>query len=650
MMERKETILLVGNPNTGKTTLFNLLTKSDEKTGNWHGVTVEEKKKSFVFDKKKFLLVDLPGIYSLAPFSLEEGVAVKFLREHKDKKIVNICDINNLERNLYLSLCLIEEGFNIVLAVNLTLNKNKRKLSSEKLSKLLGVDVVFVNAKSGEGKKELLEKLGKKKVIKKQKQTEKNIEISAKEKYEKIEKILSECSQNTHYVYGKSWLDKIFLNRFFSPIIFLVIMGAIFYFTFFLVGKPVSNLLNDFLLLLGRPISKLLASTFGASSWLVFLFDEAILGGIGTILSFLPQIVLLFFFLSILEESGYISRVAFVFDDLLSKVGLSGKSIYSILLGFGCSGTAIMTTRNLENKSSRIKTAVAIPFLSCSARLPIFLTIGGVFFGENNIFVLVGLYVLGIIVAIVTSSLLNKTILKREDSGFILEFPPYRMINLKKALKVLWQNSKSFVLRVGGLLVALNVIVWVFSNFSLTFSFVRFGGESILETFARFVSPLFFPLGFSSWGLIVGLLVGVVAKEGVVSSIMLFAGDNLAKAFLMPTSEIYFSSVSGVVAYLVFCLLYVPCISTIAIMHKEIGTKWTWGAVLFQTLMAYIIAMIACLFCNLCLLFGAVKVLLFAFVMAVIALSFWVVLSRLKNKNCSTCGLCGKTHCKKRKL
>lgn len=649
-MAEKQEILLVGNPNTGKTTLFNSITKSDEKTGNWHGVTVEEKSKDFSFCDKKYSLVDLPGIYSLDGFSMEEEVAIEYLKKHKDKKVINICDINNLERNLYLTLCLLEEGFDVVLAINSTLNKNIRKLSCEKLSKLLGIDVVLVNAKNGEGKKELLQKASQKREAKHCRKRSGSVEDIAGERYEEIENILKNCSEKTKEIYGKSRLDKVLLSRFFSPIIFLAIMGAIFYLTFFLIGKPLSNLLNNLLLVASKPIKNLFINAFGKNFWATYLFDEAIIGGIGTVLSFLPQVVLLFFFLSLLEESGYISRVAFIFDDLLGKVGLSGKSIYSLLLGFGCTGTAILTTKNLENKTSRIKTALVTPFLSCSARLPIFLAIASVFFGECSIFVVISLYVFGIIIALLSSLILNKTLLKSKESSFILEFPPYRMISLKTSLKVLFKNTKSFIFRIGGLLVALNVIVWVLSNFSVTFSFVKFEGESILETFARLIAPIFSPLGFSSWGLIVALLVGIVAKEGVVSTIMLFASGGLANAFMSPTSEIFFASQSGVVSYLVFCLLYVPCISTIAIMHKELGGKWTTFGVAMQLVIAYFVSMLVYLFGRGVSYFGITKVVLFLTILFVIFISIFAVVSFLKKKKCSHCEQCNNGKCLNRKL
>ena len=643
-----EEVLLVGNPNTGKTTLFNLITKSDEKTGNWHGVTVEEKKKQYSFSGKDFLLVDLPGIYSLEYFSLEEKVAIDYLISHKKQKVVNICDVNNLERNLYLTLCLIECGFDVVLAINLTSKRKQRHLSCKKLSEKLGVSVVLVNAKSGEGKQKLLEEISKKREVCKSSKKNKSIEEEAEEKYEKISKILQECSEKTDQTYGKSKLDKFFLNRFFAPIIFFAIMGLIFYLTFFLIGKPISNFLNENLALLGRPVTNKLKVLFGENFWLVYLFEEAILGGIGTILSFLPQIILLFFFLSLLEESGYISRVAFVFDDLLSKVGLSGKSIYSLLLGFGCSGTAVMTTRNLENKKMRIKTSFAIPFLSCSARLPIFLAICGAVFQTKSVFVVIGLYALGLIVAVLVSFFMNKTILRNDENNFILEFPPYRMISIKKTFKVLWQNTKNFVIRVGSVLLALNVVVWIFSNFSLKFSFVKFGGESILETFARMISPIFCPLGFSSWGLVVALLVGVVAKEGVLSVIMLFASGNLSDALFACGSDIYFSSISGIVSFLVFCLLYVPCLSTIAIMRKEIGGKWTAFSVCLQFLVAYVIAMVSFCVCKLVEIFSLAKVVCFLLFAVLFCCSFFVIVRVIKKKNCKNCAFC-RRYCKERK-
>ena len=638
----KDEILLVGNPNTGKTTLFNAITKSDEHVGNWHGVTVEGKSKVFEIDGEKYSLVDLPGIYSLNALSYEEGVAIEYIQNHRDKKIINICDLNNLERNLFLTLCLLDEGLDVVLAVNSTLKKPNCKLNAQKLSSFLKIPVVEINAEKNEGIKKLLS-FAKTKTKKPRKTSEQDMITDAEDKYAQIEKILSECTERTKEVYGKSKLDKILLNRFFAPIIFLSIMALIFYLTFFLVGNVLSEqLLKLWNFAFGKPIEKMFIGTFGQNSWPTLMAKEALVGGFGTILSFLPQIVLLYFFLSILGDSGYLSRVAFVFDDLLSKIGLSGKSVYTLLMGFGCSASAIMTARNMDDKKAKIKTVIVTPFLSCSARLPIYLAIGGAFFGGNNIFVVLGLYLLGIIVSIAMSLILNKTLLKSKNQSFILEFPPYRLPSFKRTLKILWSNVKSFVLRIGGLLISMNVIVWILSNFSFTFSFTGDGGVSMLESFAKFISPIFSPLGFASWGIVVSLLVGVVAKEGVLATMILLAGGDLANGLFTPSSVIFFSSEAAVISFLTFCLLYIPCLSTIAVMLKEIGKKWTIFAIISELLIAYFVAMINYNTFKLFEAFGVCKVILFIFLLATILFAALFLVKSVKKRKCKGCEFCHK--------
>ena len=638
-----KTILLVGNPNTGKTTLFNKLTASNEHIGNWHGVTVEEKRKNIKFNGKCVSVVDLPGIYSLKSLSYEEQVAIDYIQSHKDCKVINICDENNIERNLFLTLCLIEEGIDVVLAVNSTLKKPICVANSEKLSRELGIEVVKIDAQRGTGLDGLLQKAmqkGRTKVLKSKADTVED----AKDKYAKIENIVKKTCTKTKEVYGKSKVDKILLNRAFAPFIFLGIMGVIFYLTFFLIGSPLSALLSSLLdASLGKWLNALFSSCFGQSHWLTLLVGEAIIGGIGTILSFLPQIVLLFFFLSVLEDSGYLSRVAFIFDDILSKIGLSGKSIYTLLLGFGCSASAILTARNMDDKKAKIKTVLITPFLSCSARLPIYLAVGGAFFGTNNVFVIMLLYVIGIIVATGSSFLLDRSLLKSKEQSFLLEFPPYRLVSLKRALKVLCDNVKSFVFRIGGLLISMNVIVWLLCNFSFSFAFVGSeGGGSMIETIAKFIAPIFSPLGFSSWGIVVALIVGIVAKEGVLSTMAMLCGGDLVSGLFLEGGAIAFSSTSSVLAFLTFCLLYVPCLSTIAVMGKEVGKKWTLFAVGMQLFVAYFMSMIIYNISKICFLYGIGKILLVVFAVMVICFSVIRFLGIFKKKACKGCKDCRK--------
>ena len=475
-------ILLIGNPNTGKTTLFNSLTKSNEHIGNWHGVTVEEKRKKFNAGGEDFELVDLPGIYSLTALSFEEQVAVDYILNNSDKLIINICDLNNLQRNLYLTLGILELKANVLLAIN-TMGTKKpfNEVDVYKLKRELGVEVFLFNPSKKKDINELklviknmavkqdvknppsyLKEIQKIPEYNKIKNNLNNLEKEKLDFYtikilEKDEKITEKCSFNSknieinseniqkiakiryNYIscisehcikrlkntaYGESKLDKLILNRFLSIPIFLGIMALIFYLTFFSVGAYFSGLLSDFIQnVVGKSIVNFISSVCNVP-WVIGLIENGIIAGIGSILSFLPQVVLLFFFLSILEDSGYLARLAFSFEDIFKKLGLSGKSVYTLLMGFGCSATATLTARNMEDKNSKIKTAMLTPYMSCSAKLPIYAVLGGAFFGAANLLVVFCLYLLGVVVAIILSMILEKTALKSKNQSFILEFPP----------------------------------------------------------------------------------------------------------------------------------------------------------------------------------------------------------------------------------
>lgn len=693
---------LVGNPNTGKTTLFNSLTSSHEHVGNWHGVTVEEKAKIYKYQNEEIKLVDLPGIYSLTSLSYEEDVACKYILKNKDKIIVNICDAGNLQRNLYLTLGLMELGCPIILAVNQIDKRANCTIDFVKLENLLNIKVVYLNADDKKSVNKLNEEILKisqnlqkkhyflpyfndlelknlnKFILFEDKEIENFLKIKlledddrvktalkineffnqsdvvASARYKYIDEVLSKCCSKKQKVYGKSKLDKIFLNRFLAFPIFLSFIALAFYLTFFSLGKWLSTGLN-FLLenFIGNPILTFLMNAFG-EGWITGLFREAIIGGVGSILSFLPQVALLFFFLSLLEDSGYLSRVAFVFDDILSKVGLSGKSVYTLLMGFGCSTTAVLTARNMEDKNSKIKTGLLTPYMSCSAKFPIYSVLGGAFFGASNIWVILGLYILGVVVAIFMSFIFEKTVLKSKSQSFILEFPPYRMMSFKRTFSLLWQNVKLFIIRVGSLIVAMNVIVWVLSSFSFTFKYVAInGGVSMLETLGRIFAPIFIPLGFGSWGLVSALIAGLVAKEVIVSSIAMFNGlsdssmGSLQESITNPSSAIFFASGASVISYLVFCLLYFPCLATVSVLSKEIGRKWTAIGIVLQFVVAYVVALIAYNISKLCYIFGLMKVVLILISIIIVVSSIIVVYRRVKGKKlCPYSKKCGK-NCKK---
>ena len=683
---------LIGNPNTGKTTLFNTLTCSNEHVGNWHGVTVEEKAKTIFFKNQQIEIVDLPGIYSLSRLSFEEKVATDYLLSHQTDLVVNICDYNNLQRNLYLTLGLLELGLNVIVVVNQIEKRRVSKISLVKLEEKLGVKVLPVDAADKQSVQQLktelvnfqerayslpylkLLPLGQAEAflpkflrqsknfyaiklleddqdVKQKFAVEQTFDMAekvAKVRYDFIDQLMRECGQKNFGVYGQSRLDKILLNKFFALPAFLLILAAIFYLTFFSLGSFLSDGLS-FLLekFVSSPVLAWLEGVAGKSSWIYSFFEGAIFGGAGSVLTFLPQVALLFVCLSVLEDSGYLARVAFVFEDVLSKVGLSGKSVYTLLMGFGCSTSAILTCRNMEERQAKIKTALLTPYMSCSAKFPIYVCLGGAFFGAGNIFVIMGLYLLGVLVAILTSMIFEKTILKSKEQSFILEFPPYRRLSFKQLFKVLFSSCKDFLSRVGGLIIAMNIIVWVLTNFSFSFGFVaQNGGQSMLEGLGAILAPLFVPLGFGSWGPVSALIAGLIAKEVILSSIAMFNNveggqSQLSMSLCDPASAVYFSCPAALVSYLVFCLLYFPCLSSVGVLGKEIGKKWTIFGCISQFVVAYFVAMAFYNFGLIVSLFGWWKCCLGLLAVCLSLFAFAIVVKRCR-KGEKACGKCKK--------
>ena len=682
-------VLLVGNPNTGKTTLFNKLTSSNEHVGNWHGVTVDTKAKVFDCLGQKRLLVDLPGIYSLSALSFEEQVAIDYIRAHPKTKIINICDLNNIQRNLALTLGLIEFGADVILAVNCMDKRPLNRVDYGALEKELGIPVVEVNADKGHGfdslkklvlqpfsqppKPKYLKKLNLHSIknslsqkvddffaikimegdesILKQCQIKENkfldIQKVAEARFDYIAFLQQRCIHSSGKVYGKSLIDKVVLNRFLAFPIFLLVLAGIFYLTFFSLGEWLSGGLNKLLdITIGSWTQQICFAWFGESSWLTHLFCDAIIGGVGTVVGFLPQVGLLFLFLSILEDSGYLSRVAFASEDIFGKIGLSGKSVYTLLMGFGCSTTAVLTARNMEDKNSKIKTALLTPYMSCSAKFPIYVVIGGAFFGASNVFVIMGLYLLGLVVSIILSLIFEKTVLKSKAQSFILEFPPYRYGGVRRVLKVLWTNIKQFLIRVGSLLISMNVIVWLLANFSFDFSFVPQSGKmSMLEGFGKVLAPIFAPLGFGSWGVASALVAGIIAKEVIISSIAMFNGvsneSQIGATLHDSASMVYFSSSASVMSFLVFSLLYLPCISTMVVLSKEIGKKWTFIGIAIQFVVGYLTALFTFNVFRAFEAFGVWPVLGVIFAFIIITASIFKVVGYIKKpKACRGCNGC----------
>ena len=704
-------IVLVGNPNVGKTTLYNYLTNSFEHTGNWHGVTVDKIEKVVEFESKNYSIVDLPGIYSLTSYSFEEQVSIDYLLKN-DVKIINICDANVLERNLYLTLQLLEMGCKPTLFINFDkeIKKNGVKYDYDKLSQLLKIDIIINNYNVKEKIFSFVRKMEKKykdnidylnilpikevldilsleqkklflgkenfiaikilendeNIIEKLKlsshQKEKLKILSSKEDYQSkiaglrysyISNILKECKLSSkEFVYGKFFIDKIILNKYLCLPIFLMILFTIFYITFSSFGAFLSECLKSLIdNFIGTPINRFLLKV-NAPAWIIGLFSNAIIGGVGGLFSFIPQVVLLFLFLSLLEESGYMSRLAFCFEDLFYKFGLSGKSIFTILMSFGCTTTAVLTSRNIEDKNTKIKTALISPYMSCSAKLPVYAVIGGAFFGKGNIFIIIGLYVLGVVIGLILSSLLSKKILKSGERSFILEFPPYRFPNLRQIIIVIYQNCKNFIIKISTILLSFSVIVWIFQNFSFRFEYVPTSQSavSMLEIICEKLSVLIRAIGLRNWGIVASLIVGVVAKEMIVGTMAIINKlpntnnftDQLGNSFLSLAFVINFSPITAIIM-LIFSLLYMPCISTIAVLSKEIGKKWTFIACLIQFFIAYAICFVIYNF-YIGSLFA--KILLSIIVLIFLISIFFVSKKLIKakkfccNSSCKNCSKC----------
>ena len=569
-------VVFAGNPNVGKTSLFNRVTRSFEHVGNYPGVTVERKTKKVKINGKEYVFSDLPGLYSLNARSAEEMISADELRSKNMDVVVVVCEINNLGRNLYLATQIALLGVKTVIAVNmideLPLGK---KFDAKKLSDGLGLKVVPVSAKYRKGVKELIEAIdGATVAASVPKFVYSNTEAEAAVRYNYIDKILEGVISGKN-VNAVCALDKIALNKYLALPVFFLIMAAIFYLTFGLIGKFLSQCLQSGVQYLSDYTASLMHSM---PLWISALVSQGIICGVGGVVAFLPQVVLLYFFIGLLEDSGYISRVAFMTDDLFGKVGLSGRAAFTLIMGFGCSATAIVTARGLDNKNMRIKTVLLTPFMSCSAKMPVFSAITAAFFSGNPLVIFM-LYVFGAVIALLIASLLQKTPLKSENNTFVMEMPPYRMPTAERLFQLMGFGAKSFTLKIGGSVFCLSVLSWVLCNFSLAKGFVVGGEGSFMQTFASFCTPLFAPLGFN-WKAVTALIGGLVAKESVISIMGGFGGlaNVLTQSQVMP--------------FMVFTLLYVPCVATLGVIAKEIGTKYAVLSAIGQFAVAYVAALI----------------------------------------------------------
>lgn len=601
-------IALAGNPNCGKTTLFNRLTGGRQVVGNWPGVTVEKKEGPLRGLGSRAALIDLPGLYSISPYTPEEVVSRRCLEGKGVDVILHIVDATNLERNLYLTTQLMELGKPLVIALNMMdlLKKRGASIDCAQLEQELGVPVAAISASTGEGIGELLRCIRKCSAQRPdgfskgaQRLMQKLEEIRRKEEEGKIEDAeIAQADLRYRFVCGicsrtvtkgqasaTDRLDRVLTHRILALPIFFLIMFCIFAITF---GPPGTLLKEGMQWLVGR-VSNLLASLLrqaGVSDWLYGMLVEGVLHGVGAVLSFTPQILLLFALLTLLEDSGYLARAAFVMDHVLRGLGLSGRAFVPMLMGFGCSVPAVLATRTLESKKDRRLTIFLIPFLSCSAKMPVYALFVSIFFTEHRVWVIFSIYLLGIIIGIGTALLFKNTILKGEPAPFVLELPPYHRPALRNLWPPVWQRLKDFLYRAGTLILAASVLVWFLQSFDLRFQPVEYSGMSILSVLGRWIAPVFTLCGFPDWRVAVSLLTGLAAKESVVSTMAVLFGKVPLVAVFTPLSAY---------AFMTFVLLYTPCVAAVSAIYREMGSlKWTLVCVFWQLAAAWFVS--ACVF------------------------------------------------------
>ena len=670
---RKVLIALAGNQNSGKTTLFNRLTGSNQHVGNFPGVTVE-RKEGTIKSYKEATLVDLPGIYSLSPYTSEEVVTRDFILEGHPDVLINIVDATNIERNLYLSLQLLELEIPMVIALNMMdeVNASGNSIDVKKLSDKLGVPVVPISAGKNEGIFDLIDTL--KKTVREIKPKQSDDEVLkmpqfdfcsgevhraihaiahivedharrlqyplrftatklvegdelieqalalhqddrdiidkivqsmeqalgldreaalADMRYTYIEQLVKECvvKRNETLAHVRSEkLDHIFTHKYLGIPVFIMIMLAVFYLTFGPIGGTLKALMEEGVGYVIDALSAFLVSV-GVSDWLHALIIDGICNGVGSVVSFLPLIVVLFFFLSLLEDSGYMARVAFVMDKALRKIGLSGKSFVPMLIGFGCSVPAIMSARTLSSERDRKMTIIVTPFMSCSAKLPIYGMITAAFFPEHTALVLIAVYGLGILVAIVSALLLKRTVFQGEPIPFVLELPNYRIPDARSVVLHMWEKAKDFLVRAFTIIFVASILIWFLQSFDFTLHMVADSGESMLAQLGTWLSHIFAPLGFEDWRASTALVTGITAKESVVSTLSVLTNAT-SDAGLSAALMNIFTPVSAF-AYLCFTVLYMPCVAAFAATKRELGSmKEAMFTALFQTGVAYIVALI----------------------------------------------------------
>ena len=649
---------LAGNQNCGKTTLFNQLTGSNQHVGNFPGVTVDQKSGQ-VRGQKDCTVVDLPGIYSLRPYTAEEIVTRNFILNQKPDCIINIVDATNLERNLYLTLQLLTLQTPTVLALNMMdeLTGNGGSVDTTLLSELLGVPVVPICAANGEGVEELIEiavraarlrqkpsvydfcpkgpvhrcihavchviedhaqaagiavRFAATKLIEGDEAIADELQLDPNEleliehsvvqmeqergldrnaaladmRYSFIENAVAQAVVKPHESREharSSKLDRVLTGKYTAIPVFLGVMLLIFYLTFNVIGKFLSDLLALGIDALTGVVDRALTA-YGLNPVAHSLIIDGIFKGVGGVLSFLPVIVTLFFFLSILEDTGYMARVAFVMDKLLRKIGLSGKSIVPMLIGFGCTVPAVMATRTLSSERDRNMTILLTPFMSCSAKIPIYGFFSAAFFPEHAALVMIGLYLFGIVMGVLCALVLDRTAFRGRPVPFVMELPNYRFPSAKSVALLLWEKAKDFLQRAFSVIFLATVAIWFLQSFDARLNVVSADSESLLAMIGQLLAPLFRPLGFADWRCTTALISGFIAKESVVSTLQILLGGAAVTTLL---------STKAALSFLVFTLLYTPCVAAIAAIRREVGSAWRAAAIcLSQCCVAWLCAFV----------------------------------------------------------
>ena len=653
----KLTFALVGNQNCGKTTLFNQLTGSKQHVGNFPGVTVD-RKDGVIRGHENTLITDLPGIYSMSPYTSEEIVTREFVIKEKPKGIINIVDATNIERNLYLTMQLLELGFPMVVALNMMdeLSQNGGSVLVNEMEEALGVPVMPISAAKGEGIDELVrhaihiakyqerpeendfckrnegihrgihavmhliedhaEKTeipirfaaskvmeGDVKILEQLKLTEKEQNLLddiaaqteeetgmdraaavAQMRFDYIEEVCKETvikpRESKERIRSRR-IDHFLTGKYTGIPAFIGIMGIVFWLTFNVIGAFLQGLLESGITALTEAADAAMQAAH-VNSVIHSLVIDGVFNGVGGVLSFLPIIVTLFFFLSMLEDSGYMARVAFIMDKLLRKLGLSGRSIVPMLIGFGCTVPGVMASRTLPSERDRKMTILLTPFMSCTAKLPIYAFFTAAFFPKHGALVMIGLYLFGIIMGILMALIFKKTAFKGEAVPFVMELPNYRMPGAKNVLHLLWDKAKDFLQRAFTVIFIATILIWFLQNFDTGFNMVADSQDSILAMAAGVLAPIFIPVGFGDWRIVTALISGFMAKESVVSSLtVLFGSTQMLQGSLTTV---------GAASLLVFCLLYTPCVAAIASVKRELGGKWAAAMVIGQCVIAWIAA------------------------------------------------------------